>query len=141
MWDSQSTSRVVSAVGFLPLHQKLNGSVIQMFGIWIPHCNFFYFFQTSFFTEIREIVRPEDLSRFDCLIYQRGNLLDKLLRGRSKVVGSYDEEDQVRRHFVIFPNSTTLLLFFKPGCDLRNLRANHCTNKRINTRTCRVRKK
>lgn len=57
-------------------------------------------FQTSFFTEIREIVRPEDLPRFDCLIYQRGNLLDKLLRGsgsggRSKVVGSYDDDDQV----------------------------------------------
>ncbi len=59
-------------------------------------------FQASFFTEIREIVRPEDLPRFDCLIYQRGNLLDKLLRGasasasRAKVSGSYDEDDQVR---------------------------------------------
>jgi hypothetical protein len=52
--------------------------------------------QTSFFTEIREIVRPEDLPRFDCLIYQRGNLLDKLLR-RSKVVRSYDDDDQVTR--------------------------------------------
>jgi hypothetical protein len=56
-----------------------------------------YHFQTSFFTEIREIVRSDDLSQFDCLIYQKGNLLDKLLKtaGGLKVVGSFDEEDQV----------------------------------------------
>ncbi len=26
--------------------------------------------QSSFFTEIREIIRPEDLPRFDCFVYE-----------------------------------------------------------------------
>ena len=40
----------------------------------------YFFQQSSFFTEIREIVHHEDLPYFDQLIYKRGNLLDKLLR-------------------------------------------------------------
>ena len=44
-----------------------------------------FFEQTSFFTEIREVVRQEDLAIFDHLIYKRGTLLDKLLRRGSDI--------------------------------------------------------
>jgi len=85
VWKSRSTA------GLQILHQSLKIRILQF------RCKFSIIFQTSFFTEIREIVRSDDLSQFDCLIYQKGNLLDKLLRtsGRLKDVGSFDEEDQV----------------------------------------------
>ena len=49
------------------------------------HYTELFLLQTSFFTEIREIVRHEDLPIFDHLIYKRGTLLDKLLRRGSDV--------------------------------------------------------
>ena len=49
------------------------------------HYTELFLLQTSFFTEIREIVRHEDLLIFDHLIYKRGTLLDKLLRRGSDV--------------------------------------------------------
>ena len=43
-----------------------------------------FFLKASFFTEIREVVRQEDLIRFDRLIFgRRGNLFDLLLADTS----------------------------------------------------------
>lgn len=47
--------------------------------------------KTSFFTEIREVVREEDVVRFDQIIFGRGKLFDELLRG-------YDNHIQQLRH-------------------------------------------
>ena len=45
------------------------------------------FSQASFFTEIREVVRQEDLIRFDRLVFGRkGNLFDLLLADASSVI-------------------------------------------------------
>ena len=57
-----------------------------------------FLWKTSFFTEIREVVRHEDLAIFDHLIYQRGSLLDKLLRRGSDVDYLFPHHNQNISH-------------------------------------------
>jgi hypothetical protein len=67
-------------------------------------------FQTSFFTEIREVVRQEDLIRFDRLIFgRRGNLFDLLVLNTSdhgQHHRDHQQQQQQQQHLLPPPPSS-----------------------------------
>ena len=92
----------------------------------------YFFQQSSFFTEIREIVHHEDLPYFDQLIYKRGNLLDKLLRRGSDMDYLFRHQAQNLRRRINHGDITSNSKYSPQHIQVRSTSSNDHTEDFVN---------